>query len=177
MWWIIGPICGIAGLLLLATLIGVFLPKNHIASRTAILPVTPEALWTVITDVEAYPSWRSELSKVEVLKNEANAKEWRETSRFGEIPFAVTEYQPHARLVTKINSDDLAFGGVWTYELAPEGAGTRLTITENGVINNPFYRFMARFIFGYSASIDGYLGSLGKKHGKEITIEDGASLK
>ncbi len=28
---------------------------------------------------------------------------------------------------------DLPWGGSWTYELAPAGAGTQLTITERGV--------------------------------------------
>ena len=41
------------------------------------------------------------------------------------------------------------------------------TITENGEIYNPFFRFMARFVFGYTATMETYLKALGKKFGED----------
>ena len=33
------------------------------------------------------------------------------------------------------------------------------------------FRFMARFFFGYTSSIEGYLNDLGAKFGEAVTIE------
>ena len=44
--------------------------------------------------------------------------------------------------------------------LEPTDAGTRVTITENGEIYNVFFRFMARFVFGYTATMDRVLDAL-----------------
>ena len=38
-----------------------------------------------------------------------------------------------------------------------------MTITENGEIYNPLFRFMARFIFGYDGTIRAYMASLEKR--------------
>ena len=59
----------------------------------------------------------------------------------------------------------------WTYELAPEGSGTRLTITENGEIYNPIFRFVARFVLGYTSTMGSVLRALGTKHGETVAPE------
>ena len=57
----------------------------------------------------------------------------------------------------------MPFGGTWTYEITPVGKGSRLQITEDGEIYNPFFRFMARFIFGYEGTIGSYMSALEKR--------------
>ena len=44
-----------------------------------------------------------------------------------------------------------------------------MTITESGVIHNPLFRFLARFLFGYTGTADAYLRALGAKHGESVT--------
>jgi len=88
----------------------------------------------------------------------------------GHMPYEITVYDPPKRLVTTIADDTLPFGGSWTYEIAPADGGSLLTVTENGEIYNPFFRFMARFIFGYHATMETYLKNLAKKFGEEITV-------
>ena len=62
-------------------------------------------------------------------------------------------------LVRKIVGES-AFGGTWTFELAPDGhEATRLTITERAEIYNPFFRTVMR-VTGYTRTIDGYLAKL-----------------
>jgi hypothetical protein len=87
---------------------------------------------------------------------------WREVGGGGTIAYEVVEGDPERRLVTRIADPDLAFGGTWTYELAPEDGGTRLSITEHGEIYNPLFRFIARFILGYSATLETYLADLAR---------------
>ncbi len=63
-------------------------------------------------------------------------------------------------LRARIADPDLPFGGTWIYELKPEGAVTRLVITERGEVYNPIFRFVSRYIIGHTAAIDGFLAAL-----------------
>jgi hypothetical protein len=77
---------------------------------------------------------------------------------------AVAEASPPTRFVTKIDDPGQPFGGTWTFEIAPLGdARARLTLTERGEIYNPIFRFMARFVFGYTATLDSFLGAAEKR--------------
>jgi len=52
------------------------------------------------------------------------------------------------------------------YELAPAGAGTSVRITENGEIYHPIFRFVSHFFLNQAATIEEYLRSLERKHGR-----------
>jgi hypothetical protein len=67
--------------------------------------------------------------------------------------------------VTRVADPDQPFGGTWTFDIGPDSGGARLTITERGEVYNPVFRFIARFVFGYTATIEGYLRSLREKLG------------
>ena len=47
--------------------------------------------------------------------------------------------------------------------------GSTLTITEDGEVRNLFFRFMSRFIFGHTGTLEAFLKSLGKKVGEDVT--------
>jgi hypothetical protein len=116
---------------LVITFIGSRLPVAHTASRSALIAQAP-------ADVYA-----------EVRKRTAADK-----------AYEIVEDLPPVRLVTRIADKNLPYGGSWTFELAPEGTGTRVTITENGEVYNPLFRFLSRFVFGHTATMDEYLASL-----------------
>jgi uncharacterized protein YndB with AHSA1/START domain len=141
--------------------VGYALPVAHVAVRDVTLPQPPDRVFAALTDVERYPSWRSDVKSVELLSSSA-APRWREHGSNGDITFERTEVQPPSRIVSRIADTDLAFGGSWTYELKPEGGGTRLTITERGEVYNPLFRFMSRFVFGHTATIEKFLADLEK---------------
>ena len=144
-------------------LIGSRLPRAHVASRATEVPAPPEAVWQAITDVDAFPMWRSDVARVERLPDRAGKTTWVEHSRSGRIPLTIERTDPPRMLVTRIADPDLPFGGTWTYEIAPAPAGSSVKITEAGEIYNPFFRFMARFVFGYETTMASYLAALGKK--------------
>jgi hypothetical protein len=75
----------------------------------------------------------------------------------------VVEEVAGQRLVTRITDLDLGYSGSWTYELQPTGSGTRVSITEHGVVTNVFFRFMSRFVFGHTKTIDTYLAALSER--------------
>jgi hypothetical protein len=117
-------------------------------------------VFALLTEVSAYPSWRSDVREVEVLSTAP--LRFRERGKNGDILFEEVERRAPEHLVVRIADPALPFGGQWTYTLAPEDDGTRLTIREDGVVRNILFRWMSRYVFGHTATLDAYLGSLEK---------------
>jgi len=151
-----------------AALIGSRLPKNHSASRSILLHRSPKEVYDVVRDFGSAPSWRTGVKSVEVKAQPDGKVQFREVGS-DTIEYAVDEDVPGQKLVTRILNTDLGYGGKWTYEFVPEGGGTRVKITEDGEVSNVLFRFMSRYVFGHTATIDTYLTSLGKRFGEEVT--------
>ena len=153
----------LVAVVLIVVVIGYSLPVKHQVSREAILPATPAQVYGAITNVGAFPKWRSRVTSVDVLPSVNGKRSFLERGSDGAILFVVDDEVPDRRLVTRIADPSLPFGGTWTFEITPATSGTTLRITEDGDVYNPIFRFMSRFVFGHSASIDGYVADL-KKH-------------
>ena len=168
-------VLGIAGLLVLVVLIvcaiGYMLPKSHVASVSARFAASPDSIWTSLTDVPAFPKWRPGLVSVELLPDENGQRGWREIGKHDAVTYRVVESAPPRRLVTRIADQTLPYGGSWTYDLTPDGSGTRLTITEHGEVYNPIFRFVSRFFLGYTSTMEGVLRALGTRHGETVALE------
>lgn len=169
MKWLLIFIGAIAGIFAVAYGIGSTIPTEHVASRTAKFDQPPEKIWETITNFEAAPTWRKDLTAVKRLPDRNGNPVWKETGGYGEMSYEIVEFEPPHKLVTVIADDEeLPFGGSWTYEIEETATGgSRVTITENGEIYNPIYRFMAKTIFGYHATIENYLQALAAKFGEE----------
>lgn len=157
--WIIRVLV-ILGLLILAMVItGSILPEKHVASVSREFQSSREEVWTVLTDFGKWPEWRTDLKEIKV-----GNKTFTEISTDGEtIDFLIEDFQTPERMVTRITTPELPFGGSWTYELTPYGTGCRLTITENGEVYNALFRFMSKYMFGHTATMEKYLDDLNKK--------------
>jgi len=151
-----------------AALIGSRLPKNHTASRSILLHRSPKEVYDVVRDFGSAPSWRTGVKSVEVKAQPDGKVQFREVGS-DTIEYAVDEDVPGQKLLTRILNTDLGYGGKWTYEFIPEGGGTRVKITVDGEVSNVLFRFMSRYVFGHTATIDTYLTSLGKRFGEEVT--------
>lgn len=163
---VLGILFAVVGLV---WLVGALLPAEHVATRLARYAQPPAALWEAITDVEAMPAWRTDLKSIRRLPDREGRPAWVETSSSGELPLVVTEWDPPRRLVTRIDDPELPFGGTWTYEIAAVEGGATLRITENGQIRSALFRFLARFLFSHTATMEQYLKDLGRKFGEDVT--------
>src|SRR6266852_2207824 len=172
MKWILWIFVTRAGFLILIVLIGWLLPRDHVATRQGRYRQPPEAIWTAITDVDAMPSWRQGLKSVKRLPDKNGLPAHIEVTNSGEIPMETVEMIPPRRLVGRIADPNLPFGGTWTFEVTPTAEGGALRITENGYVTNSVFRFLSRFVFGYTGTIEIYLKSLAKKFGEEPRIEE-----
>ena len=152
--------------------IGATLPKGHTASRKATLKQPPEAIWAVITDVDGFTTWRKDVKSVKRLPEENGQAGWVETMDMGEIPLRVEESTPPRRLVTRIADPNLPFGGTWTFEIEPAPGGATVRITERGEVRPALFRFMARYIFGHTATMETYLKFLGEKFGEKVALSE-----
>ncbi len=167
--FVVGILVGLGVLLWVA---GAMIPREHVATRTARYAQPPEEVWRAITDAEGQVAWREGVTSVRRLPEENGLPGWVETSSFGEMPLRVLSWEPPRRMVIRIADDTLPFGGTWTYEIAPvQGGGCTLRITENGFVEPAMFRLLSRFVFGYTATIESYLTSLGRKFGEQVTPE------
>ncbi len=132
-----------------------WLPVSHTVERTADIAAPPDRIWAALTDVSAFPSWRPDVRSVDQLPD----RTWREHGKHGAITYRVTVAEPLSRLVVRIIDENLPYGGEWEYRVAP----ARVTIIERGEIYNLFFRIMARYVFGYTKTIEAYLWAL-KRH-------------
>ncbi len=164
MRWMFGFVAVLAAVSIGVVVAGMSLPQNHVASRTAHLSAPPEKVWSVISNASDFPAWRTNIDSVAMRKT-GGTPSWREISKGQGMTYEAVVFQPPTHMVTRIADKGLPFGGSWDYRLAPEGTGTRLTITENGEVYNPIFRFVSRFIMGHTATIDRYLGDLARKTG------------
>lgn len=169
-WVAIG--LGIIAVLILAIVgIGMALPRAHSATVRVRYGAPPELVYETIRDVGRGPEWRSGLQRVEVLSREGEAARWRETADWGTLTFERVVDEPQRRVVARIVDEGQGFGGTWTYEIEPAGTGSIVTITEDGLVDNPLYRFMTRFVMGYYASLETYARDLGHRLGEETQVE------
>ena len=162
----------ILGLLLLAgivALIGSLLPPEHVASKSILVHRRPEEVYAVVRDFGSAPKWRSDVTQVEVETQPNGAVYFREVGRNDTVNYELIEDVPAQRMVTKIRDTDLGYSGQWTYTFAAENGGTRLTIREDGVVSNVLFRFMSRYVFGHTATIDAYLAALAQHFGEEFS--------
>lgn len=163
--WMLIVVASLAGAAAVVHVIGIFVPKSHRVARTVVVNASPDRVFALIADVTAAPEWRSSVTKVEELTAAAGVgRRFRETGANGAVTFVVSAFDPPRRVVSTIDDPSLPFGGSWTFDLAPAGAGTSLTITEAGEVYSPMFRFFGLFM-SKSASIDAYLAALQKRLG------------
>jgi Polyketide cyclase / dehydrase and lipid transport len=164
MKWVLIAVAVLVVVVAAVALIGAMLPKDHLASRSSRFRQPPQAVWDVITGPA---DWRPDIRGSEKLAPRDGHRTWKEIDQHGQaITYESVEETPPHRLVTRIADPKLPFGGTWTHEIVSDPNGCVLTITEAGEIYNPIFRFMARFVFGYSGSIQAYLKALHAKFGE-----------
>ncbi|MGA2741934.1 MAG: hypothetical protein ABSG65_31405 [Bryobacteraceae bacterium] len=170
MKWVLLAVAALVVLIGLAALVGAALPLRHHASRKARFRVSPEALYAVIAGP---PDWRTGVKRFGILPDKDGRRQWwEEDSHSQKIVYELVEDVAPKRIAVRIADRNLPFGGTWSFDIAPvQGGGSELRISEDGEIYNTIFRFMARFFFGYTASIEGYLRDLGTKFSQAVEIE------
>ena len=166
---VVGVIVALGLIVGIVALIGSRLPKTHVASRSILLRQSPQNVYAVVRDFGSAPTWRSDVTRIDVQLQPNGRIHFREDGKNGVINYELAEDVPAQRMVTRILDTDLGFGGKWTYTFTPENGGTRVMITEDGEVSNVLFRFMSRYVFGHTATLDSYLSSLAKRFNETAT--------
>ena len=134
MKWVVFIVGGLLVLVAAVVAVGFLLPRNHKASRTLRLTRPPADVWPVL-----------------IRATEAS-----------DVPVDVLERDPPRRLVTRVSEKEKNFGGTWTITIAPTASGSDVTITEDGWVANPIFRFVSRLLIGHHATMDALLKNVAK---------------
>ncbi|HUS29377.1 MAG TPA: hypothetical protein VMZ53_12750 [Kofleriaceae bacterium] len=139
----------IVALVVVMALIGLALPRDHVATRSAVLGAAPADVWREMVAVSQEPRFQQG------------------------ITFEIDEDRPPGsgqagRRVTRIADDKLPFGGRWIYEVAAEGSGSRITITEEGFVKNPVFRLLSATVFKQTATMEKLIRALAAKLGVDV---------
>lgn len=159
--WVIFTVLIAVGVVALVAGIGFLLPKAHTASRTAQYSSGPDVVFAAIADVGQYASWRSDVTAVDLLPSDEGTM-FRETGVNGHTTYRIEALERPTRMVSRIADPSLPFGGKWTFEIAAAGSGSTLTITEDGEVYNPIFRFISHFFMSPTATIETFQNDLGK---------------
>ena len=163
-------VVGVVVLLVVSVVvIGALLPKRHVVTRTALFKANPERLFALIAGNQ---EWRPDVKSCELFTQ--NGKQFqRETSKRGEtILYELEGSRPPMAIQRRIATENLPYGGSWSFELKPESGETRVRITEDGEVYNPLFRFVSRFVMGQTATLDAYLAAMGKAAGENVQAEN-----
>ena len=171
MKWILIAVLTLVSMVAVAALVGSRLPRDHVASVRATYEAPRDAIWALIGNPATYASWRTDAKSMELLPSVDGRAAWRENTSDGAIGYIMAESTPGRSMITRITTTGLPYGGQWEFSLEPAGAGAALTITERGFVNPALFRFMARFLFGHTSSMERYHRALGAKLGTPVTPE------
>lgn len=145
--------------------VGASLPKRHVVSRSASYRATPGQLFSLIARAQ---NWRPDVTKWEIVSADGVRELTRETTRDGEtITYEVLDRVPPVSLKRRIATENLPYSGTWSYAQLSAGENNVLRITEDGQVFNPMFRFMTRFVFGQTRTMDTYLRAFGKRPGRK----------
>lgn len=142
MKWIAFVGVGLIALIAVIAGVGSMLPRTHKASRTLRVKRPPADVWPVVMQV----------------------------TQASDVPVDVLDSQPPHRLVTRVTEKEKNFGGTWTIDFTPVGEGSTVTITEDGWVANPIFRFVSRLVIGHHATMDGMLKQVAKRLNEAVVL-------
>jgi uncharacterized protein YndB with AHSA1/START domain len=148
-------------IVIIILVIGFFLPRQKSARRSIELNASPEEIWSVVTNHELQPRWRTGLKKVKVLEHTPDGEVWSEFPVNGPaMTFRTLKAMPPVRCeIGMEKSKGFTIRRVLEFEQLNIHA-TRISIEEYADIKNPFTRVLAYLQFDPAEAIDRYLSDL-----------------
>jgi hypothetical protein len=163
----------LAFIFLVLTGIGTSLPIDHHASCSASFDGAQNNLFAEIADDTSSIRWRTDISRAVIVSGGGPTAVWRETDSHGNtLVYRTTGYVYGQKLARTIDYvPGMPFAGTWTYSFSSAAAGkTLVSITEDGKIYNPFFRFLSRYVFGYDQRMQTYLTDLSTDLQEKVPI-------
>ena len=169
MRWVIMVVVAVIAIIIAIFAAGAVLPRKHKAAVITEINQPPEVLWQTINDQAEAAKWRADVKSIQRMPDRNGHPVWQETSKDGmTLELEDTESAAPRRLVRTVRDTGNMFSGQWEILLSPLGTtGSTIRITETGEVPNPFFRFMSRFVFGHTKSMEQFLTALASKYGEQ----------
>ena len=143
--------------------IALMLPGRYEASVIISVQASPEAVWIALTAPEAYPSWRSEIAKVELepsgawIEMDGEGGRYRHRANADSLPGKFVDSfetvgNPGNRGVTL--APPAAAGEREILLLTDADDRTRVAVREKGTIRGAWAKLRARAWDGYNAGVE-----------------------
>jgi uncharacterized protein YndB with AHSA1/START domain len=167
MWWLVlGIALVIVGMPTAIWFAGMLLPKAHSVTRSATVAAPPDKVWGLVADFANEAKWNGAIKSSTRGSDKDGHEVWVTVDkRGGKLPLETVEVVAGQKLVRRIADPKLPYGGKWTITLAPDGGGTLVSVTEDGEVYNPIFRFIARTFMDEAATVNAYLNGLTKASG------------
>jgi len=150
--------------------VGAMLPRRHVVTRQAAFKASPERLFALVIGNQ---DWRPDLKSCELITEPGGKQFQRETSKRGEtILYELQQIRPPKSIQRRIATENLPYGGMWSFVFEPGGVGTNVQITEDGEVYNPLFRFVSKYVMGQTATLDAYLKAMGKAVAEDVQPEN-----
>ena len=126
----------------------------------------PQQIWDLIAGP---PTWRPDVKSFETLPPRDGHRTWKGVDAHGSaVTYEAVEEAPPLRLITRIADPNLPYSGMWVHQITIDpGGGCTLQVAEEGQMHNPIFRFVSRFVLGYTGTIDSFLKALDAKFGDQ----------
>ncbi|MDU1890844.1 MAG: hypothetical protein E6767_09160 [Dysgonomonas sp.] len=153
---------GIVGILILIFLIGIFLPTERVVSRKGCFDVSPEILYSLVTNNNDW-QYRNSLKDLVIIEYNNGMEVWDEISKDG----TVIRFRTEKKLPSSFYSfsmESKIFTGYWTGEFEEDAkGGTIFTATEYIRIKNPLVKTLSYIFFDIGKLMDEYQNDLKAK--------------
>ncbi len=139
-------------------------PEEHLATRSALIAASPDAVWKRISDVPGEPSWRKSVKSVSSAPAQNGQPCFAENVGIA-LSVCVERTDGQRLRVVRVADARQNFQGTWTFVVQPgdlsqtNGTTTRLTISEDATIASPLWRGAMLFM-GYDSNVKVYLNAL-----------------
>lgn len=147
-----------------------FVRRDHKVELIVTYPESPpSAVWRLLTDHAAEPTWLPSFGTVERQANIGGHEVWTHTSPDREfsatvMTVSVIPERRYERLLLRDNQPPgQSWDGRWVYELEPVGSGTRFKITEYGWTDGLTFFVAQRVLADPDAFLKYYARMIGRK--------------
>ncbi len=139
-------------------------PEQHLATTSALIQASPDAVWKRINDVTSEPSWRKSVKSAATAPTQDGHPCFVENAGIP-LTLCVERLDGQRLRVVRIADAKQNFQGTWTFVIQPgdtsqtNGKTTRLTISEDAAIAPKLWRG-AMLLLGYDRTIKSYFNDL-----------------
>ncbi len=143
-------------------LYGRAVPAEGVLERSVVAQAPIEEVWALLSDPSRRPEWHPDVRAIARVEDRDGHAVWREVDEGGDrFDWLVVESTAPRRFVVEAaDPEQLGIEARWTWDLAEEGDGTRVTLTERSRIANPVWRGAYVLRYGADAAVEAELDAL-----------------